>query len=427
MRGKYQSASRIGETAYPSDVPRSQAPFRFLLSRPPRLWQRLLLSAGCVLFGSASASGAEPQVLGNAGQERIWAELESPADAQRIVGPAGLVELRGWAGTGFRGGHDVLVAIDNTFSVWLPSGSDVDGDGVVGERLERIVEAETLSTDAGDTILQAQLRAASHLIDRLEPARVRMGVIVFGGSSKLLAPLGSSQEQLRGALLRFPQIPNFDGTHLSILLKRSVEVLGDGNQDRNRTLILLSDNDANEPAAAVRTFAVHWAQEAMRRNIRIISFAVGPNAALETPVLREVTAITRGALFLVDQPADIIDYLPHVSLSELEAVSIENRTTGEAARAVRLFPDGTFDGYSRLREGQNRLVITLRSEAGAERELERNVFYEKRAARSPADRAAVEALLADLRARTLETEMLERLRTKQQRSRVRDLKLEVEE
>ena len=387
------------------------------LASPP--WRGLCL---CSLLASAVLASAEPAPLGNAARERIWVELETPGEQHGVIGPVGLVELRGWAGTGTPGGHDVLVAIDNTFSVWLPSGADIDGDGVIGERLDRIVQAESLSTDAGDTILQAQLRAAGHLIERLEPERVRMGVIVFGGASKLLAPLGSSKEQLQATLLRFPQIPNFDGTHLSILLKRSVEVLGAAPENRHRTLILLSDNDANEPATAVRTFAMHWAGEAAKRKIRIISFAVGPAAA---PVLLEVTARTRGALFLVDQPADIIDYLPHVSLSRLASVRIENRSTGKSARAVRLFPDGSFDGYARLREGENRLVIRFRSEAGAERILERRVFYEKQPARTPAEQAAVDALLADLRARTLETEMLERLRKKRERSRVRDLELEV--
>ena len=39
----------------------------------------------------------------SAGAEAVWAELDSPHQGQVVREPVGLVEVRGWAGTGQRG------------------------------------------------------------------------------------------------------------------------------------------------------------------------------------------------------------------------------------------------------------------------------------------------------------------------------------
>ena len=64
--------------------------------------------------------------------EPVWAELDAPRQGQVVREPVGLVEVRGWAGTGQRGSHDVVIVLDRTASTFEPAGVDVDGDGTIG-------------------------------------------------------------------------------------------------------------------------------------------------------------------------------------------------------------------------------------------------------------------------------------------------------
>ena len=77
-----------------------------------------------------------------------------------------------------------------------------------------------------------------------------------------------------------------------------------------------------------------------------------------------------GELLVVEQPGEIVDFVPHMSLTRLERVELENLTASKPGRAVRLFPDGTFDGYVQLVPGENRLRVTVYGEGGGVRELE---------------------------------------------------------
>ena len=99
----------------------------------------------------------------------------------------------------------------------------------------------------------------------------------------------------------------------------------------------------------------------------------------------------------------------------------------QAARAVRLFPDGTFDGYAPLREGENVLRFTLHAEGGSSRTVDRMVRFEKMPAETPSQVAAARQLLKELRIRTLETELAARVRRKRAEDRERRLEIEVEE
>ena len=70
-----------------------------------------------------------------------------------------------------------------------------------------------------------------------------------------------------------------------------------------------------------------------------------------------------------------------MSLTKLESVAIENLTASKRARAVRLFPDGTFDGYAPLDEGENLLRITVKGEKGGVHTIDRKVLFTKTRAR----------------------------------------------
>ncbi len=136
--------------------------------------------------------------------------------------------------------------------------------------------------------------------------------------------------------------------------------------------------------------------------------------------------MTGGELVLVGQPVDVIEYVPHVSLTSLSHVTIDNLSSSEKARAVRLFPDGSFDGYAPLVPGENLLRITLHGEGEARRTVDRRVIFEKVPAESDRERARLRQLLKDLRIRTLETELAARVQRKREEQRRRQLEIEVE-
>lgn len=369
--------------------------------------------------------------------EKVWLDLEAPLDGSSILGPIGLVEVRGWTGTGVRGKHDVVIVLDRSMSAWYPSGADVDGDGRIGVmRRRRSAPAEYpfWTTDAGDTIFQAELSAARKLIERMDPESTRMALISFGGHATLRAGLESSRIELLRGLAQIPAYADWQGTHLSGAIKTAVAAFGAtdatplADSDRHRSLILLSDGLPTVPGPVenAEIFAVQAARYAARSAVKIYAFALGPEAASRPHIFEQIVRETRGELFLVHQPADVIDYVPNISLSEIAAVEIENVGTGERARAVRLFPDGTFDGYAPLRPGENLVRVTAIGEAGGRTSDEIHVTFHRIQARGADQLAAAERLLKDLKIRTLETELSERARRKLARQRSRRLELEVE-
>jgi uncharacterized protein YegL len=374
--------------------------------------------------------------VGGIAAEKIWFELQAPLEGTRIRAPIGLVEVRGWAGTGVRGGHDVLVALDRSLSVWEASGADIDGDGKVGKNRPRAGKPSQhafWTTDAGDTIFQAELVATRKLIERLDPDTTRMGIVAFGGRARVLAPLGSSDAELLDALDRLPTFADWTGTHFYAAFKRALESFEDappveGDQPRHRAIILLSDGmpTVPQPTASAEAFTLVGAKRAAKMGVRVYAFAVGPRAVENSDIFAEIARVTGGELVLVNQPVDVIDFVPHLSLTKLTHVSIDNLNSSQAARAVRLFPDGTFDAYAPLIEGENLLRITLHAEDGGERYVDRRVVFEKTAVVTDEDRARLRQLLKELRIRTLETELATRVRRKRDAERARHLDIEVE-
>ena len=96
-----------------------------------------------------------------------------------------------------------------------------------------------------------------------------------------------------------------------------------------------------------------------------------------------------------------------------------------AGRAVRVLPDGSFDGVVVLAPGENRIRATARDGAGAEHSDERVVHYERREARDAAEAERFDQQLAALRSelerRRIETELVAEIQAA--RARRRELEL----
>jgi hypothetical protein len=189
---------------------------------------------------------------------------------------------------------------------------------------------------------------------------------------------------------------------------------------RTRSIILLSDGLPNQPAplATAEKAALRAAQHAAQAGIRIYAFALGPEVVRNPGVFRALTDTSGGELLLVEQPAEVLDYLPHLSLSRLERVEVENLTSGGTARAVRLFPDGSFDAWAPLIPGKNRLRIRIVAQSGAQLDVEREVTFEQ-----VEDERRRSLLIQALRERTLETQLAAEARQKRERALRRTLEI----
>ena len=64
--------------------------------------------------------------------EKVWLELRAPESGAVVIGPIGVLEVAGWAGTSSEDRHDLIIAIDISESTGLPSGTDVNGNGRIG-------------------------------------------------------------------------------------------------------------------------------------------------------------------------------------------------------------------------------------------------------------------------------------------------------
>jgi len=358
--------------------------------------------------------------------DRVYLELDTPHAGDQIREPIPLCEVRGWTGTGLRGKHDVIIVLDRSGSTFRSSGMDVDGDGSVGRDYfpnmpEEIV---TWTSDFGDTILSAEILAARRLIERLDPATTRMGIVSFGGNADVDAPLGSSREKLLAALDRPPR-PNENGTYMYGALQAAIGAFeaapAEPGVRRQREILLLTDGvptAPSEPPYAAQLTSVQAARNAAKARARIYAYALAPIGGLALQNFQEIVSANGGELLVLDSPGEIVEFVPYLSWTRIASVSLENATSGESGRAVRLFPDGSFDGFAPLSPGKNELRLTAVSQAGGRASITRTVTYEKTAA----DAAKLARFREELRVRAIETELYERARTK----RAERLKKELE-
>lgn len=377
--------------------------------------------------GEAAAPASAP--------EHVWLELTTPEPAQELQSSRSLLEVRGRAGRGPRTALDLVLVLDQSESTLYPSGLDVDGDGVRGELSPRGVHTASGSlrphwlwtSDVDDTIVSAERAAALRLLERLEPARTRVGLVLFAGRSEIVEPVGelsrvqAALEELRPRLDR-------SGTNLGGALRAGLALLRraarDADEPRRQVLVVLSDGQPTVPVPEfhARRYATDAAQLARQQGVRIYTFVLSPEDG--TPnVLEKIAQVSDGEHVSFERFGDIVEDLPHRDLAGVASVHIVNRTTGSEARAVRVFADGSFDGFVELAAGDNLLEVQARSPSGAEANEARLVRYAPPAA---PDEDQEEELRNLLRVRTLETELAARAHAARI-ERIRRLKIEAEE
>jgi hypothetical protein len=252
--------------------------------------------------------------------------------------------------------------------------------------------------------------------------------VTFGNLAKRKAAVGPPADVLEVIpRLRVPRRP--EGTAIARGIETSLEILEEAppaNDDRRKVILMLSDGVPTTPPpfAKAEAKALEAADAARRAGVLIYTFALGPEAIRKTDVYEQIAHRTGGRLIPVENPADVVDHLPRISLAGLQGISLRNATSGAGAEAVRTFPDGSFDGYLRLVPGENRIEVVARMEDGREARAALSVVFVRPEEPSAEARAAAGLLLDALRLRTIETEMGVRARQRVPQKRELDVSIE---
>lgn len=364
-----------------------------------------------------------------------WLEVVSPAPDEPPQDVA-LFEVAGRAGARGREGFDLIVAIDLSDSTLDPSGIDLDEDGEFGvtdrgwlAALERrgnlparLTARLARGLDLEDSILAAELEATGALIDRLDSRRFRVGLVVFSDEAHWAAPLGSTPVALRKALaaVRIAAPDYLRGTNLAAAVELATEALAPEDAPpsaREKIIVLLTDGRPTLPIRGGPAFhAMRAAREAGMRGIRVHPVAIGPRALEAEDVLLEMARWSEGRLHRIESPADVAAQLRRLDLVGLVSLEIRNVTSGESARAVRTFPDGSFDGFVQLAVGVNRLRVQAERKDGRKLVVERMVVLRSRG--GSGDSALQERRLEALRRRTRELEMWAEIERRRREARV---------
>jgi len=323
---------------------------------------------------------------------------------------APLIEVRGRAGLWESAFHDVVLVLDESGSTFAASGSDIDGDGGVG----RTSSSTGVSTDPGDSIFAAELAAAARLTEQFDAASVRVGLVGFWHERVVHTPLGAPEVLLgllRNGAVKAP--PN-GATSIALGLAGALDELikaRDPNVRRQRTIVLLSDGIPTVPSPRLgEKQALEIADRLAEYGIRVHSFALGKEALEGTDAFREIAERTGGKFVPVAQPSDVISFLRDVSLTGLDGVTVRNLTTQRSGRAVRTFPDGSFDAFVELEPGENRIEVGARVDGREPLVTTRSVTYGPAPVGDPAAASELARLVKVLRLRNLETQLARRAR-----------------
>lgn len=395
----------------------------------PRLVPLALGLAAASLAAGASARG-----------QGAWLELEAPA-APVSETALSLIEVRGHAGARAARGHDLVLALDLSDSTTATSGLDLDGDGESGRTSPEILEAlrrqpgidavlvrSLAELDLEESVLFAELAAARALIQRLDPRVFRVGIVAFSDRARQVAPLGARPEALERALDQLGRDfwRDLRGTNFADAIHAALAMLAPPSEGeaaegpdresaarrrpepaRERSIVLLSDGAPTLPPHGdrPRQFSIEAAQDAALAGARIYAFALGREADPALDVYRALASTTGGGFDRLERPGDAIARIRRIDFVGLAKLAVDNLSTGEAARALRTFPDGSFDSFVSLQEGTNRLRVRVELTDGSASSAELAVT--RRAGGEVTDAARVQqaALLAELRRRTREMQL----------------------
>ena len=364
-----------------------------------------MLIAGALLSAVPNALAASAPVT---------IQIESPKPGETVKNKVDLAPIRGNArsGSGEANSFDVMIAIDVSNSTRYPSGIDVDEDQELGfnPKLELVEPGrypeEMVCSDAGDTILAAEIKAARLLLDALRPGRTRVGVLSFSGEvdpvsgrrkrfdqkdAHVHVELTEDFERVRTALTAIEAQGPSGATNFAAAIQLAVVELaglyGSKSSVRSgakRVVLFLTDGVPTFPVGLStqeddgdREAAITAARLARKANVVINTYALGRYALAKPIAATEISRLTVGSYTPVRNPGDIVAFLQGISFANIDDVVITNLTTNEISHDVTLDPEGNFSGFVPVNVGGNRLVVTALASDGGEQSVELELEFEK--------------------------------------------------
>lgn len=342
---------------------------------------------------------SEGALLGQAGvlSTEIRLEIEEPRDGAVIgeVTNGAFIAGRALALLGEFRRFDVVLVLDTSGSTSDASGSDINGNGVVGR--ERFLLP---TDDPGDSILAAEIAAAREVLRSLDARNTRVSVVTFAGVSEdfrnpgggAVIRIGQSAgppavteegltsdfKRIERALTHVQERGPSGNTNMGAGLRQAVRELkgyrgglSTPDPESDKVVLFFTDGAPTAPFDPADTRSntrsvLRAADIASRAGIRVHSFAIGPDA-LERPVAAVEMAYRTGGYFTpVRVPGDLVEVIENVSFANIEAIEVQNLTTGEAASELRIQADGTFGALVPIRTGLNRIQVLARSSDGSE-------------------------------------------------------------
>ncbi len=386
---------------------------------------------------------APPAARAQNSDEQVWMDLAAPLEGYVQKLPVAMVEVRGSTGAGRARYHDVALVVDLSASTRLPSGVDVNENGRIGKSAPEIREdywgdgsPEKLCDDAGDTIAAAEIAALRRLLKLLDPAHTRVALIAFGDRAEVVAPLTSTRAELAKGLERLDhEHGHYGGTNYAAAIDAAITALeqakpAPGASERKRSILFLSDGYPTmpqpEPEPAKQAIAA--AKRAGVEQSHLHSFALGPEAVRGRDILSLMSKLADGSLTEIERPGDVLFHLPSVELSEIAEVQLENETTKQPGRAVRVLADGTFDGFVPLEAGRNVVHVSSVGIGGGRHEERRSVYYNPAPGTSKQVELEVSRLRDLLRDRSIEVELGREIQKarEERRARQKELRIDVD-
>ena len=368
-------------------------------------------------------------LLGTAGgtSSELLVQIEFPEDGA-IVGEASGAFLAGraLAVLGDYQRFDVLLVLDTSGSTAEMTGADINGNGIVGRGGLRGLFNPT---DPGDSILAAEVEAARQMLRGLDARSTRVGLVTFAGDPPGQGGMFSRRPR-KAAITEEPLTSNYarieralddvfergpDGmTNMAEGLDLAwVELTGlkgglsEPDRDSEKVILFFTDG---QPTLPYEPFfesdnvkaVLRAADRAKRMNVKIHSFAIGPEA-LDGPVAAvEMASRTGGYFTPVRHPADLVRVVENVSFANIDQVTIRNLSTGDPASQLITNADGSFSALVPVEEGHNRIRVVARANDGAEASAEITVDYAR-----GADTMLLPRELMGQRNRLLEQQLVE--------------------
>jgi len=367
----------------------------------------LLAAALCMAPGPPAKPTAPAKPDENASKRtadkppELRLSIDSPSNGAVIGDPTGMAFVAGNALAlfGEYQTFDIIFVVDTSDSTAEPSGADVDGNGVIGEKrgarylsiLGSILPLP--NSDKGDSILAAEIMGCRVLLSQLDPRTTRVGVVAFAGDSDALTPDAYTEVPLttdfkkveRGLDAIYRRGPKGMTNMVTAVNLATIELLGTQSaysQRRDgakRVIMFLTDGQPTLPLESSQLqnakMAIQQAVRAAKFDIRIDTFAIGEEALSEPVVVVEMARVSNGVFTPVRNPKDLRAVFEDVSFSSIERLEVRNKTTGKMAEYVVPNPDGTFSALVPMNPGKNTVEVYARSTDGTEGRREVSVSF----------------------------------------------------